>query len=267
MNRLLVCAAVCGLLFLEGQARAADYTPTPEPEAVEGWSGFYIGGGVGRSHFERGDIDLDSASVSGTCSVPCNIGAFLGPGAEDDETSAHILAGYMFRSGLLGLGIEGDYTFGDEEVGDLSCEAPGPGGACATLSFVNELEHQARLRAIAGVEAGPFFLFLAAGVAIAHVSSDYVLQGVLPSGASFSDSVGDEDTIAGPTFGVGVQVHVTDHFAVRGEFITDMYPDVPSPDGTVSVSVPGFAVSSTVSTGGDIDIDHSVGRISAIFNF
>ena len=88
------------------------------------------------------------------------------PDDSDRELTGHILAGYLFHSGPIGIGIEADYMFGEVDPwGSPSCIPP-TAGFCAVLDATEKIEHQGHVRALAGVQLGPFFPFLAVGAAL-----------------------------------------------------------------------------------------------------
>jgi opacity protein-like surface antigen len=272
MKPLLALGAIA-FLGLTYAAQAADLTPSESIKTSYGPSGFYVGGGIGRASYDR-EVDIDDISYSLNCQNCLPNGSFLSvrvPGQSDLQESdrvLHILAGYLFKPGLLGIGIEGDLTFGDDTPwGGPGCTIPVTPGLCSEPDFLNSIDNQAHIRAIAGVELGPFFPFLAAGVAIAKIGSTLAVVAESDVRDSFTLSTKDSETVVGLSIGTGVQVQVADHLSVRGEVLWDRY-DETSFDGSVSGTDTSFG-SLTLSTTAHMEsqVDVTTGRLSVIWNF
>lgn len=143
------------------------------PARVTGdWGGFYAGG-----QLTFGDVETDGAAS-----------------VEGDGSAFGVHAGYLADLGSFVLGAELDYDAAEYELD----------GGAGTIDGV------ARLKAIAGYDAGRFLPYATIGVAQAY--SDI---------AGVGDDLDDSGTFAG----VGVRYQVSESFDVSGEVLAHQFDD------------------------------------------
>ena len=254
-------AMLVALAAPQSGALAADIT---EPASIQDFSGLYIGAGVGWNDLDR-DFDSDQLGVTTACLIECDIQIL--PGHDDGDLTGHILAGYLLHTGMVRIGIEGDYTFGEVDPwGSPSCTPP-VSGFCAELDATEKIEQQGHLRFLAGVDVGPVFPFVAIGAAVAHFQSNLVAYGLADGGSAQKDIVSNGETEIGLSLGAGIQARIADHISVRGEFILDDYGDVELPGGTASVAVGGGSGALVFADGNDPELKNRTARFSVIWNF
>ncbi|WP_411890426.1 outer membrane protein [Yoonia sp. SDW83-1] len=165
-------AAAGGLA--EPVAPPAPVAPPPVVVAPSAdWTGFYAGGQLG-----FGQIESDALA--------------------DDESGAvyGVHAGYLYDLGSVVLGAEVDYDASNIE------------GEAAAAPVDVELDSVARLKFLAGYDAGQFMPYLTAGVARATVSVD-----------------GDDDDDDGRFVGLGLAYQLSDSLRVGGEVLRHQFED------------------------------------------
>jgi outer membrane immunogenic protein len=259
--KTIVAALLLTLAAPASGVLAADIT---EPEPIQELSGFYVGAGVGWNNLDR-DFDSDQLGVTSACLIACDIEILSGD--DDGELTGHILAGYLIQTGMIGIAIEADYTFGDVDPWDSPTCAPPVAGFCAVLDATEKIEQQGHLRFLAGVDLGPVFPFVAIGAAIARFESSLIAYGLADGGTAQKDTISDSETEVGLSLGAGIQARLAEHISIRGEFIMDDYGDVELPEGTASVAVGGGSGALVFADGDDPELTNKIARFSVIWNF
>ena len=183
----IVCFAVAGLACAAG-AQAADD------------SGYYLGGGIGRS---RAANMGDASAAVDTSLASQGIGSSTSFGSAD--TAWKLFGGYQFTRYL---GLEGGLTDLGRFSGSSAISAPVPDSGTGTWKAGNVLS----LAAIGSLPLGnEFSAFGKLGLAYSRADLSYAAP---VSGASISQS----STQTTPLIGLGLKYDLDKHFAVRGEW-------------------------------------------------
>lgn len=248
----LLLAGIFATCAWSGQSVADELSP--------GWSGFYFGGGLSNRNNELvADFsDFTSSMVCRNCGSDGLDSSFEGF-SQDGKWAGHGLAGYLHRFDAVGLGIEGDYTFGDIQSGGDTCSTP----SCARLSAFSEIDNQIRIRAIAGVGTDTVFFFVGGGLSFAKVEGGLSAFALDASGSD-SDTLDSGGWKTGWTLGGGAQLEVTKNIGIRAEILYDDYGSEDF-DGNVSASVPNASADLTAI--GSLDLANTTARVSAIIHF
>lgn len=128
----------------------------------------------------------------------------------DDGLGAGIHAGYTWQRGPVVYGIEGDIAGSGAEGDD--------GNSLGQVDKVVTNWHGS-IRGKVGLVAGPIMPYVTAGWAMEN--HEYQLTDPLLGGKKFSE----EKTVNGPTYGVGVEVALTENTAARAEYRRTKYED------------------------------------------
>lgn len=233
MTNMVTRAAVAVLALgaLTGAASAADLrrpAPAPAPQPYAGdivsygfnWSGAYIGVNAGYRWVDdwvRRDVgsnfNLDSSSFAGGLQV-----------------------GYLFQTGPLVYGLEGDVTFGDND----KSRTLGGGQTIRT-----EMDWSGSARARIGYAVDRVLVYGTGGVAFANVDI---------TGASAGVDTKNE-TLVGWTVGAGLEYALTNNMSLRGEYL---YSDF----GTTSVGFPSSGLAAQRQ-----DVNSHLARLGVNFKF
>jgi outer membrane immunogenic protein len=198
MRRIAMTAAFAALIGGGTVASAADlsYKDTPSygaaPAAV--WSGLYIGGHLGG--LWSGDRDISTAKRwchygkdGKDCSEWKETDKVKFNEDEDDDVSfiGGVHLGYNWQRDNTVLGVEAD------------------------VSFADEVDYLASLRARLGYAAGDFLIYATAGVAFAGLDEDALSVKVSSKDYSFAT---DDDTQVGLVVGGGIEYKLRSNWSV-----------------------------------------------------
>ncbi|MGH6925800.1 MAG: outer membrane protein [Propylenella sp.] len=194
MSRLLASSAAIALLSTVAFAADLPVPMEPMEEVVVApgysWTGVYVGGHGG---WGWGDVDADFAN--GT--------------SFDDEPDGWFAGGQVgvnMQWNWFVAGVEGDASWSDID-GSTAC--PNAAFSCTT-----DVEWLASLRARVGAAFDRFLIYGTGGAGFAGVEYDAILNA---TGVSFGG--GDDVTHVGWTAGGGIEIALTDHFTIKGEYL------------------------------------------------
>ncbi len=197
LQRLFITTAACGVAsalaapaFAGGPTPVMEEPPIAAPVAMPAvgtdWSGPYVGGqlGWGWAQAEDGDLEIDGDGVIGG-----------------------LTAGYRHDFGRFVLGAEAQYDWADIELDDASIDGDDVDLDALGLDAPS-LDSVARIKAIAGYDAGRTLIYGSAGWARATLS-----QG--------DDDASDD----GWVIGAGVDYLWTDRVTVGAEVMHHQFDD------------------------------------------
>jgi outer membrane immunogenic protein len=215
MKKILLAAAfvVAGAGFAQAADPPMEIPVVPDP--VFDWSGFYVGifggGGAGNAFW------LPDGAVVGF----------------DDPISGGLLgvkAGGQKQIGKFVLGVEGDVAWSGIS-GSVAC--PNPIFTCTT-----DIDWLASATGKAGIAAGKALLYVQAGVGAGGITT------TTASPAATGTTTG---TGFGLVVGAGVQVAVTEHVSLEGEYsfyhlTHNTGPGLVGPPASITPSIHTFTV-------------------------
>lgn len=188
MRKLLL--GMVSVAFLASSATAADIEE-PMPEAIDIWSGFYLGVQAG---YAWGEVDLNDQGFDEDSDH--DVDGFIG--------GAH--AGFNFQSGNLLLGIEGDF-YGADVDGDSTCEN-------TLFRCESDIDMFATLRG----KVGWVFDRVAIYGTVGGAWADYEANAILLSGDPAVDEKGDTD-LFGLAVGVGGDILLSDRVSLGAQVL------------------------------------------------
>jgi outer membrane immunogenic protein len=192
MNKLATAAALA--LSVATPALAADlpnrynapqndyYAPPPDFP----WTGIYAG--------INGSLAAGSFSNGGNSAFGNAFGGFGG-----------VTAGYNYQSGSLLVGVEGDFAFGS---------AGGSGVFNNTAIGNGQVQNMDTARVRFGYIYDHFLIYLTGGYAGANVHGS-----VTDMGANPNLLISQSQYLNGWTIGTGVEVALTNHISIKGEYL------------------------------------------------
>ena len=196
---------VAGALAVVASAGAASATDLPAPVYTKApvmanpaydWSGFYLGGHFGYIWGKSRVYDNDVLTESG---------------APTNGVVGGLLAGYNWQSGLLVLGIEGDFGWSNAQGhGTAPLPPPAPRGP-----NTYDLRWDSHLVGKAGLASDRWLIFATGGVAIAGFSFQ---EGVVPP-APPANRI--SATYVGFSVGAGVEYAFTQNLLGRLQYVYD----------------------------------------------
>lgn len=164
----------------------------PVRRSVNRWEGLNMGITV---ESQKGDTTYKNGNGSGNT-------------FKDDGLGAGVHAGYTWQRGPVVFGFEGDVAGSGAEGDDGN-----------SLGQVDQVTTNWRgsLRGKVGLAAGPVMPYVTAGWAMEN--HEYQITDPALGNAKFSE----EKTVNGPTYGVGVEVAMTENTSARAEYRRTKY--------------------------------------------
>jgi outer membrane immunogenic protein len=199
-----ICGGLAALLHFSAQPAQAQSAPD--------WSGFYAGLHAGYAR-GRSNFDASDLATAGFTS-PVSIQGLSANGAAFGFTG-----GFNAQSGLLVLGVEGDWARTVLRT-DVPFAATIPPFGAVTGSLGSDIDWMASLRLRAGLAVQRALVYGTAGLAMGRAKGELTIHGV---GAPFGWT--DRALLAGWTFGAGVEYALSPSWSVKGEFIRTQLGD------------------------------------------
>ena len=234
MNRFLATGSALVVLAIASQAQAADlaarsapvYTKAPVIEAVNSWTGFYIGGTAGAA-WTRADVSLNTVNganpLYNLTDIP-NLNALGSSGLSQTNAIFGLKAGYNQQWGALVLGVEGDISSFRFKRTAANSRSP-LFANCDTECFAQfstdvSTSWLATIRGRAGFGADHWLLYVTGGAAIANVGFSNTYVGFSPggSGDEFENSAAST-TRLGWAAGAGFDYAITPHWVLSAEYL------------------------------------------------
>jgi len=228
---LLSTVALVGLFG--GQSLAADMAARPiyraaVPLAVADWTGFYIGGNVGGS---IGIIDPTDTRTAGFATTTNNDRRAL-PGV-----IGGLQAGYNWQVGLWLLGVEGDWSWSNQESTRTTVGTAAAGLVTFTDSDQERIRDLATIRGRLGYVHGDYLWFATGGGAWSRVESNFALTATA-LGLTFDAPASFSTTRSGWTVGGGVETMLAPNWSAKLEYL---YVDLGSVTNAFATPAPaGF---------------------------
>jgi outer membrane immunogenic protein len=202
-------------------ARPIGKAPVMAPPIL-GWSGFYLGVGLGVRALES---DWNTVALA----PPFVPDPFSTPAAFDTtDFRVSVYAGYNWQIGTWLLGLEGDVGWADNKATNAGIPGTfGPGGAfggplAATLaSDASQIkaDWDASIRGRVGILAGPsVLLYATGGAAWLNVDASATCNGSLPSWCVLNRGQTNSSTRFGWTAGAGIEWMFAPNWIARGEY-------------------------------------------------
>jgi len=210
-RRFLPRFAVPALFFAQW-AHAADLPNLKEPGAEAPpaftWTGFYIGvnGGYGIDHYAFNQNYLSPAGFEQSSSGITASGVVLGGQA---GYNYEITGLPLIDHAVVGIEVDSDWS---SVRGTTTIVTP-----LATLTYGGKLENFGTLRGRIGYNFDRLLLYLTGGLTYATSEADYTVNGI--SGSSTVTRTGLFPRIG--VAGAGAEYAITDHFALRAEYLYD----------------------------------------------
>ncbi|WP_439602104.1 outer membrane protein [Devosia sp.] len=195
----------------------------------DGWTGFYAGVGVTRTH---AFTDVVNRDVDSYHSVEW---ANLEPGPENDPFRLDVIGdgtllgltgalGYGVDAGPLWIGLEGGVELSSALVngGVWTCS----GDLCAVSGNASKLQRLGHARALVGVPLSrEVMLFVSGGVSLANATATTYSSAAL-YGQVDDEVVTTQQATLGTTLGIGADFRLSPGFRFRIEGLVDRYAPV-----------------------------------------
>lgn len=217
MKTVFICAAAA-IAFAATEAGAADMyergslKDAPAVYSVSNWAGLYLGGHLGGA-FGAGDnkgVGIDFFNPNGTFddTNPANFAIDQGTKAGDDEFligGLHIGYNFQGAGSPWVLGVEGD------------------------ISFADEVDYVATLRARLGYAYGNALFYITGGVAFADFGDSLDVKYIgTRTDISLFDKSGGEDTETGFVLGAGAEFKLKPNLSLGVEGLYYGFDDIAS---------------------------------------
>ena len=220
--RRLIAAAV--LAFVANGASAADMAvKAPQPATTYQWSGCYaglsFGGGASGTNFNS-IVDPGTHLLAPDPGVVAASGS---GGHSGDGTLAGGQVGCNMQSGLLVVGLEGDFDyFHSNPFFSNNSNTLGDGVTPFTIGQSLKTNYLATIRPRFGIAADRDLAYVTAGVALAQVSYlESYSDGGAPPG---SGSAAASKSLGGWVAGAGWEHAFADHWTLRAEYLYASFP-------------------------------------------
>jgi outer membrane immunogenic protein len=223
MKKILLGAAVAMLGIAPALAAdmAPSYTKAPPPVAamVYSWTGFYVGGNVGYSWFDRNS----TLSTPDQGSATSFFGPALAAGALPSVYGVNPRgwlgggqAGYNWQAGMWVFGVEADIQ-GADIKGTAALATTGiPGFVPIGAAAGEKLDWFGTARGRVGIAANTALFYVTGGLAYGHVQHAFFTAApAVGQSAGGSDSQVD----VGYTVGAGVEWAFNNNWSVKGEYL------------------------------------------------
>ena len=249
MTRGRLLAGVASIALFAGPATAADVlTVAPSAPAPSSWAGGYVGVTAGGAWGAFGTATSTPVNPSNFFSDAAVVGAINVAGANSAKTNGFatgIEAGYNWQNGPFLLGVEADlqslHLNGAASSGAI--RYPDGGGQFVVTSY-SAANWLFTARARAGLVAGNgALLFLTGGLAVTHLSTDFVFS---PANG-VAESAKLDAAKAGYVIGGGAEAPLTDLLSVKAEYLYVKFSDT-----TVSGNLPAGAAPQAFAHTGDL---------------
>ena len=206
------------------RAAAAADMPLKAPEApAYQWSGCYIGvnlgGGTSGTNFSS-SVGPGTHLLGGD---PVVVAASGGGGANADGVLAGGQAGCNWQTGMLVLGIEGDFDYfhGNPNFGN-NTNTLSDGVTPFTISQSLTTNYLATVRPRIGVGADRNLAYITGGVAFTQASyTESYTDGAAPPGVGTATA---SRNLVGWTAGAGWEYAFADHWTVKAEYLIAGFP-------------------------------------------
>jgi outer membrane immunogenic protein len=204
------------------------HTNAPAPIAY-GWSGFYLGAGVGaRSSQVDGDVTQDSINSFHSCAPGDFFPSCSGASLNDTAFRISPYLGYNYQFATQWLaGIEGDVGFGSKTTTLANAFYPNTGisNFSGHDSFAVKTGWDASLRGRLGFLVTPSFLvYGTGGAAWQHIEATSTCSTIITNisvcdpGLLAPSVITDSATKLGWTVGAGIETMLSQNWIVRGEY-------------------------------------------------
>jgi outer membrane immunogenic protein len=243
MKKILLGGAVAMLGI--APALAADmaprYTKAPPPvmAAVYSWTGFYVGGNVGYSWFDRNSTLANTETVAffapaiAAGALPSIYGVnprgWLGGGQ----------VGYNWQAGMWVFGVEGDIQGADIKGSAILNTTGIPGFVPITATATEKLNWFGTARGRVGIAANTALFYVTGGLAYGNVNHTFFTAAPAVGQSAFGSNT---QVDVGYTVGAGVEWAFNNNWSVKGEYL---YMDLGNRSVT-AVGLTGTPVTATL---------------------
>lgn len=246
---------------------AADMPVKARPVAVEAvdlWTGFYVGGSVGGAWAES-----DRTSSANTIFWdPANVvilNATAPATLRGDGVVGGLQAGYNWQRGAFVVGVEADIDASSFRASHDTGVLPDPGGAgLGTYQFIYTVKQDwlATIRGRAGFTVQNWLLYVTGGAAWTNISQTGHAEFISACGGgpACTTNASSSTTKLGWVAGAGFEYKLNRNWSVRAEYLHYDF-------GSTSANLPdlgGFANSSFAQT---INLKEDVVRVGANYTF
>ncbi len=176
---------------------------------VYSWTGFYVGITAGAGALEHRQTYVDENGLCGDFS-----GASCGLTTTGLVFGGH--AGYLWQSGMIAYGIEGDLGF-------ANLKSTAPAGCCG-YTLTGNIDALASIRGRIGVVHNAFYIYATGGLGLGSLKSGWLGDGY---GGNISE------WRAGPVVGAGIEYALNPRTTFRSEVL---YYDF----GTTAATIAGY---------------------------
>ena len=209
----------CGLTAV----RAADLALMKPKEPAYQWTGCYIGlnlgGGTSGTNFSS-SVGPGTHLLGGD---PVVVAASGGGGANADSVLAGSQAGCNWQTGMLVLGLEGDFDYfhSNPNFGN-NTNTLSDGVTPFTISQSLTTNYLATVRPRIGIGADRNLAYITGGVAFTQASyTESYTDGAAPPGVGTATA---SRNLVGWTAGAGWEYAFADHWTVRAEYLIAGFP-------------------------------------------
>jgi outer membrane immunogenic protein len=263
MRKTLLSSIALGVLFA-GSATAADMPVKALPPPVFSWTGLYIGangGGVWGTTYPHLTVD-DTTGLYYTFGggQAANVSAVDAAGSLTFRNHGYTVGGqigYNYQADRAVFGVEADFeAFRPKGSSSFAGVLPpgggaGSGGSAFTINNSSSASWLSTLRGRFGwtPTAGPWLMYVTAGVAVARMSfassyADATTSPPLTSGGLVSNFAGSK-TLVGAAFGAGTEWAFLPGWSLGAEFLFVSFDGFRgSSDSTVALPTAGSTTGS-----------------------
>jgi outer membrane immunogenic protein len=218
-----ILAAVVALAFGSAAVRAADLAIKAPQAPTYQWTGCYVGLNLGGG---TSGTNFSSSVGPGTHLLgadPAVVAGSGGGGFNADGPSAGGQVGCNWQSGMLVLGLEGDFDYFHGTPGfSNNTNTLSDGVTPFTISQSLTTNYLATVRPRIGIGADRNLAYITGGVAFTQVSyTESYTDGAVPPGAG---SASASRNLVGWTAGAGWEYALADHWTVRAEYLIAGFP-------------------------------------------